>query len=270
MFGKNTIEGQRYFRDAADDSIMRTSTFLTLQGEGPFMGRPAMFVRLSKCNLACEFCDTYFDHGDWLTHDELMLEIMRKIRERYRRNPPHIGCVVTGGEPMLQRSITKLCTHLVHNFEWVQIETNGILYQELPKQVCLVVSPKIMNEKHQGYARPHKRVLERADCFKFVVSADPSSPYHRLPDWLEHERRGRPVYISPMNVYRRRPAMVAALEEKREPSIDERNAAEAVSFWDAGLLDMEANRKNHEYAFKYALDNLYHLSLQMHLYVGAP
>src|SRR5688572_30464582 len=34
--------------------------FYTLQGEGPTMGMPAVFVRLHVCNLKCEWCDAWY------------------------------------------------------------------------------------------------------------------------------------------------------------------------------------------------------------------
>ena len=35
--------------------------FLTIQGEGPMVGIPSIFIRLGGCNLACKFCDTEFE-----------------------------------------------------------------------------------------------------------------------------------------------------------------------------------------------------------------
>ena len=36
------------------------SIFYTIQGEGPFAGSPAVFVRLAGCNLQCPMCDTEY------------------------------------------------------------------------------------------------------------------------------------------------------------------------------------------------------------------
>ena len=34
--------------------------FASLQGEGPSAGKPVAFIRLSRCNLACQWCDTAY------------------------------------------------------------------------------------------------------------------------------------------------------------------------------------------------------------------
>ena len=47
--------------------------FYSLQGEGHNAGRAAVFVRFSKCNLRCPFCDTNFDDYKEMTADELSL-----------------------------------------------------------------------------------------------------------------------------------------------------------------------------------------------------
>jgi 7-carboxy-7-deazaguanine synthase len=56
MFGRNEVVSPSYFKDFAPDSLMVTSVFATLQGENPFSGEPAVFVRMSKCNRKCHFC----------------------------------------------------------------------------------------------------------------------------------------------------------------------------------------------------------------------
>lgn len=288
MFGANEKVGEKFFREAAlkpdvgFERLLVTSIFLTLQGEGPFMGRPAVFIRLAKCNLACSFCDTYFDDGSWMSISELLSTAYNLIRARYDNagQTQRIGFVITGGEPTLQPLLPELCARLAETgTPFVQIESNGILTRDglNTARISLVLSPKCIeadtrpaNRRALHYLRPNPAMLAQAVCLKFVVTADPDSAYHTIPDWA-HEwahSTGKPIYISPMNVYAREPDTVAAMRAGGQPTLEERSRAEVVSFWTPGLLDNIANKANHEYAAQFALDNGYYLSLQMHLYAG--
>ena len=70
--------------------------FYSLQGEGYFTGTPAVFLRMSGCNLKCGFCDT--------RHDEHTLMSPAQIVEAIGQYPTrHI--IITGGEPSLHEGI---------------------------------------------------------------------------------------------------------------------------------------------------------------------
>lgn len=280
MFGKNEIVGQKYFRTNAESNagkLFVTSVFLTLQGEGPYSGMPAVFVRLAKCNLNCSFCDTFFDDGDWLTTEQLKDKIWQTIIDFHQVEPDDtreierlastIVLVITGGEPMLQENLGPFLAEVAHKFRATQIESNGTIWQELPDSTTLVCSPKC-SEKSGKYLAPHAKVLDRLNCLKFVISADPDSPYHTIPDWaVELSRLGLDVYVSPMNIYNDAPMKSKQLRmETNQISLKQRSEIdEVVSFWEPGLLNMEKNQANHEYAAKYALKNGFRLNLQIHL-----
>jgi organic radical activating enzyme len=273
MFGKNEIVGQKYF-EAAGDKLFVTSIFYTLQGEGPYRGEPAVFVRLAKCNLACSFCDTYFDGGDWLTFDEIDFRIGNVLREYFDGYVPDwaeqkIGLVVTGGEPMLQKNLGEFLERMEDHFAWTQIESNGIIVQDIPDSTTLVVSPKCLekNGKPVKYLQPNPEMLARANCLKFVMNADQDSPYSSIPDWARGDRK---IFISPMNVYNKEPQKSKQIRsEKNSISLEERSAVdEVISFWEDGLLDMKENQKNHEYAAQYCAKNGFILNLQIHLYAS--
>ena len=276
MFGTNEIIGQNYFKNL-QDTLLITSVFYTLQGEGPFSGQPSVFVRLTKCNLDCSFCDTFFDKGDELTYEQIMKKIEACILEFHEGTETpveDIMCetilVITGGEPMLQKNLADFLHEYGSYFKDVQTESNGIIYQkDIPVTVLQVVSPKC-SEKINKYIKPKKEVLERANVLKFVLSADPSSPYNSIPDWafeLKKERKNLEIYCSPMNIYNDIPleAKKARLNNT-ELSIEERSRVdEVVSFWEPNLLNMKENQKNHEYAARYCMKHGCILSLQTHL-----
>jgi len=282
MFGTNEIIGKKYFKDAPKDSLFVTSMFFTLQGEGPYAGQPALFIRLAKCNLDCSFCDTFFDDGDWMT----FLDIEAAMREAkfaywndrevpaWAHSNENIVLVMTGGEPLLQENISAFMESQLPYFKAVQVESNGIPDTVVPEGVTLVCSPKCMekNGKAVKYFAPSKTILDRADCLKFVMSADADSPYNNVPQWAHDwkAKTGKDIYCSPMNIYNEMPQQIKLLRaEKGVITMAERSTVdEVISWWAPGLLNMAANEANHRYVGQYCMQHGFKMQMQMHLFAS--
>ena len=276
MFGHNEIAGAKHFAGEPTDTLLVTSVFYTLQGEGPFAGRPAVFVRLAKCQLACSFCDTFFDHGDRLTFEQIGRAAREAIWAWAAANEVAVESspilVITGGEPMLQPNLTRfLNSPSIQPFNTVQIESNGLILRDLPHNTHLVVSPKCAekNGKPTHYLKPQYDTLMRANTLKFVMSGDPGSPYFTVPYWALQwmDITGGPVYVSPMNEYTHYPDQSL---ERAGGDLKARTKGERVSFWEPGLLDLEKVRRNHEHAAAYCLRTGAFLTMQMQLFAGLP
>lgn len=105
--------------------------FYSLQGEGRHTGCPAVFVRLSGCNLRCAFCDTEHSTGVMMSTEEIIAEVSKY---------PASLVVLTGGEPSL--FIDEAFIKALHEAgKTVAIETNGT--HPLPSGIDWVTcSPK--------------------------------------------------------------------------------------------------------------------------------
>lgn len=158
-------------------------TFVSLQGEGPSAGEPALFLRLGSCNLNCVWCDTRHS-WDWAEFDrskevedlapnELLERLMRLL-------PSQVNLVVvTGGEPLLhQDAVTPVLDRLLscRPDARVEIETNGTIAPtaDLRELVHLfVVSPKLANSNIPEKRRLRLRALSEfsrlRSVLKFVV-----------------------------------------------------------------------------------------------------
>lgn len=220
------------------------SIFYTIQGEGPFAGQPAVFVRLADCNLCCPLCDTDYTGG---LGPMGVLDISYRVREL-------IGSgtlvVLTGGEPFRQ-NIYQLCQNLTtDNGFHVQVESNGMLpvqnYSEFARlvlvrgTVTVVLSPKT--------ARLHRDAEVLAAAYKYVVRADDVDPQDLLPvTALDHpvprsktiarppqDWRG-PIYIQPV--------------DQQDSDLNDRNTKQAVE----SVLHCPGQRR---------------LCLQMHKFAG--
>jgi 7-carboxy-7-deazaguanine synthase len=134
--------------------------FVSVQGEGPSLGRPAVFLRLSGCNLSCTWCDTKYA---WYGGEELSVDaVAERVLDLLRRYRGVDLLVVTGGEPLLQsEELAELLARLrreVPRLE-VEVETNGTVD---PRAVIdyvdrLIVSPKLSNS---GLPEEVRRVSE--------------------------------------------------------------------------------------------------------------
>lgn len=120
MFGTNAVT--RQFADTDGKSFLVNEIFYTIQGEGPDAGRPAIFIRLAKCNLRCYFCDTEFESFKDMT----LQEVLNRVGAlRALNHCPLV--VITGGEPLLQ-NIFWLVHGLNANQISVSIETAGSVW----------------------------------------------------------------------------------------------------------------------------------------------
>lgn len=186
MFGKNPKRSP----ESGDGTTLNVvEIFPTLQGEGPFVGQPSVFVRLGGCNLACNFCDTEFE-----AFEAMGLEvIVEKVKEQAAGLRDLV--VITGGEP-LRQNIVPLCESLLAKGFRVQIETNGTLWRPLPEGVNVVCSPKVTDGKYH-LLRPD--LLTRLDALKFIISAGELA----YRDIGEVGQAGSqiPIYVQPMDEY---------------------------------------------------------------------
>ncbi len=190
MFGKNPKRGPV---TSSGKSLDVQDIFPTIQGEGPNVGMPAVFVRLGGCNLACKFCDTEFESFITKQTDDVISEVIKLSCNLLGKRIRNL-VVITGGEPFRQ-SIEYLCERLIEEKFLVQIETNGTLYRELPNQVQIVCSPKSVD----NYAPIREDILSRTNALKFLISAG-DERYSFVPD-VGQNRFNTEIYIQPMDEY---------------------------------------------------------------------
>lgn len=174
------------------------STFLTTQGEGPFTGQRAVFVRLAGCNLQCPGCDTDYTST---RVKYAPLDLSLKVREISRETKMLV--VFTGGEPLRQNIVPVIERLLEHGYT-IQVETNGTLFLDLPSEVVVVCSPKTSNL--------NLRLAGRIAALKYVVKAgdvrkEDGLPIHALDHAVGSRGVARPnqcndhthIYVQPMD-----------------------------------------------------------------------
>ena len=172
----------------ATDDTGGPEIFASLQGEGPSAGRPVAIISLSRCNLACTWCDTAYtwrfegdnrSHRDGVHYERKANQVKlspRAAAERIAATGQN-RLVITGGEPLMQgAALAEMLEHL-HNIA-VEVETNGTT-KAPPRLDARIdqynVSPKLA---HSGNSSQLALIPERLDAyaaderafFKFVIA----------------------------------------------------------------------------------------------------
>lgn len=181
----------------------------TIQGEGPYAGKPAIFLRLSGCVPPyCKFCDSKYswkEKGTSMTARGIVTEL-----EKYKQK----FLVITGGEPFLQyQALLPLVKHWTFNNgnDNLQWETSGkVSMNGRWPEGKVICSPKYVNNKWQiNMDDPHNWV----DAWKFVVANQ--IDMLRVKAFVkEHWLKTNQIYIMPEGKTR-------AIQLKRMPKIAE-------------------------------------------------
>ena len=173
------------------------SIFATIQGEGPFAGVPAVFIRLAGCNLQCPGCDTEYTAVS--DHQETTASVMQWVEEVAAGNSIRL-VVLTGGEPMRQRLAPLIYALLAADYQ-VQLETNGTIYRhELPYSAFTVVcSPKT--------AKVEELLIPHVSAWKYVIGEGdldarglPTRVLGSMGSVFRDVPAGAAIYLQPLDV----------------------------------------------------------------------
>jgi Organic radical activating enzymes len=116
--------------------------FSSLQGEGPYVGRPMAFVRFQDCALSCKFCDTpasFQKHGRYRVESEAFSSNFQSFANPVApaRLSEHVAATgldfvsLTGGEPLQHGDFLAEWLPELRGRAKLLLETNGVLPRAL-------------------------------------------------------------------------------------------------------------------------------------------
>lgn len=124
------------------DAVHIREIFSSIQGEGYLAGRRQIFIRLTECNLDCNYCDTDFKPAAMVQVETepgsaqfdhlpspLSLQQLLAIISGWSAALPgaHHSLSITGGEPLLSADILSEWLPQLRALLPIHLETNGTL-----------------------------------------------------------------------------------------------------------------------------------------------
>lgn len=215
---------------ASETRLLVRSLFNTIQGEMPFAGEPATFLRLGGCNrgakldIGCAGCDTSFrvDESEWYDAAEIAELVYHSLIKDNRLAPRLL--VITGGEPILQADALIPFFNRLEELDAdrysgiaplrVQFESNGDfdprpMFRKVPSildetiTVFCVLSPKSPFKKNPWWLQEDVFV-EGTFYIRRVVNGEVNSTYYDVPYQIRDiaDVWGHHVYLSPQTFYK--------------------------------------------------------------------
>lgn len=138
--------------------------FHSIQGESTHAGRPCVFIRLTYCNLRCDYCDTEYAFFEGV--ERSLDEIVSIVKG--------FGCglvEVTGGEPLIQKETIPLLERLLDGGLEVLLETSGAWsIEDVPDEVRIIMDLKTPGSGMVAHNRWENLAhLDESDEIKFVI-----------------------------------------------------------------------------------------------------
>ena len=115
----------------------------TIQGEGPLIGRPTVFVRTGGCDFRCAWCDTLYAvlpeyHAEWMPMTPVA--IIARVNELAEGKPVLVS--LSGGNPALQPLAPLIALGRANGHSFA-LETQGSISRPWFAELdWLVLSPK--------------------------------------------------------------------------------------------------------------------------------
>lgn len=123
--------------------------FVSIQGEGPYVGYKQLFIRFCRCNLKCKYCDTDFLVAGGAKEYSAQ-ELFDAISTLDLTGLHSIS--LTGGEPLLETEFLKEFLPLARGIGRIYLETNATLPEQFEeiKDLVDIVSADIKLESAAG------------------------------------------------------------------------------------------------------------------------
>lgn len=199
MTPHNPLEMQRDLANVAampehEKTLTINEIYHSIQGESTWAGRACVFVRLTFCDLRCNYCDT--EYAFYEGKKQSLKEIVDLVA---KFQCPLVE--ITGGEPLLQKNVLPLMSMLCDAGHTVLLETSGA--HDISKVDARV--HRIMDLKTPGSGEVEKNLWSNIDHLtvrdevKFVMGSREDYEWAREKvQGLDLSKRCHAVLFSPI------------------------------------------------------------------------